>query len=578
MKILRQAVFALAVLAAGAAAAQPAPLQRFADQSAFDAYRAEVTRFAEVRYREYENEIILYHPPAPPPRSLTDVTPNVDGGDIAKIVDRFLIVLWDGALISVDLRPNGLAGLKRAASIELDPERFNEHAEIITNGNQVVVFANSAAGAEFLVFEVGDDGALQLEADFRIAQEDIYAYAHFAGGRLVIVSEMRVQRLQGDFDWPELQQDGDSQQMFNAGDVYRPALLGFDVALQAVSLCELEVNGRVSCTTTAAVGQQDRTEFISSDAAYFWYVEPRYHYLSRPARCDREEARSGTPAALLRIPFDGRSPDWVAVRGRSWGLWDEGDGSLRSLVSWCDSEQRQRDIRYFQTTAAGLGSRPPVSDYFRLPSRAADDFNLVVGDYLISAPGRDRAQGVRELRGARTASVMFTPLRQGEATTVRLPHDISRIEIVGNNLIFSGYRSGRGISLSRVRLGPTSQRTATITIEGRYQAMGRDDRAYSSVVAADGSGFLALPTWRGETYGQREGDVTFVALAPDGGMSELGTLVGRDPKPNEWWTPNARPYFFDGRLFALSGADVIEGAIEAGRLREVRRLDVSASH
>jgi hypothetical protein len=36
---------------------------------------------------------------------------------------------------------------------------------------------------------------------------------------------------------------------------------------------------------------------------------------------------------------------------------------------------------------------------------------------------------------------------------------------------------------------------------------------------------------------------------------------------------NSRPIFTDGRIFGLSGAELIEGRVENGRIREVRRLN-----
>jgi hypothetical protein len=39
------------------------------------------------------------------------------------------------------------------------------------------------------------------------------------------------------------------------------------------------------------------------------------------------------------------------------------------------------------------------------------------------------------------------------------------------------------------------------------------------------------------------------------------------------WYGNARPLFLHGRVFALLGYELVEGQIDDGRIREVRRIN-----
>jgi hypothetical protein len=39
------------------------------------------------------------------------------------------------------------------------------------------------------------------------------------------------------------------------------------------------------------------------------------------------------------------------------------------------------------------------------------------------------------------------------------------------------------------------------------------------------------------------------------------------------WYGNSRPIFSEGRIFALTAGELIEGRLEGGRVREIRRLD-----
>ena len=39
------------------------------------------------------------------------------------------------------------------------------------------------------------------------------------------------------------------------------------------------------------------------------------------------------------------------------------------------------------------------------------------------------------------------------------------------------------------------------------------------------------------------------------------------------WYGNARPLFLRGRMFALLGYEIVEGRVDSGRIRELRRVN-----
>ena len=64
-------------------------------------------------------------------------------------------------------------------------------------------------------------------------------------------------------------------------------------------------------------------------------------------------------------------------------------------------------------------------------------------------------------------------------------------------------------------------------------------------------------------------------------FEEIGTLTSR-PKRSENdqcrascvdWYGNSRPLFVRGRVFALLGYEIVEGAIDNGRIYEARRIN-----
>ncbi|MDP9349586.1 MAG: glycoside hydrolase family 15 protein, partial [Gemmatimonadota bacterium] len=62
-------------------------------------------------------------------------------------------------------------------------------------------------------------------------------------------------------------------------------------------------------------------------------------------------------------------------------------------------------------------------------------------------------------------------------------------------------------------------------------------------------------------------------------LTELGELAAGEVSPADGcrascvdWYGNARPLFLRGRIFALLGYEIVEGAESDGRIREVRRV------
>ncbi|MGH6949362.1 MAG: hypothetical protein ACREH4_00670, partial [Vitreimonas sp.] len=506
MSLLRFAVFAAALLACSGAAAQvspQAPLQRFGSAEAFDAFVAEVAEEQRRREERDWDVIVLAHPPTPPPRSLTDVTIGVDSGDIAKRVGQFLVVLWDGALFSVDLRPAGAPGLRRAARLELDRERFNEDTNIIASGDRVIAYDHTVGGASFLVLGVGADGALTAEAEFRIVV-DAHSRAYLADGRLVFVTQIGLVRAREPIVWPRLVQGERQEQLIGPEDVYRPILAAHSPYLHATSVCALDASAHVRCATTGVVGPGFPWDFVTAAGVYHWFDDVDPPYL--PERCDFARARDGDSSALLRVALDGGAPSAVSTRGSLPSFWRHADGSVHALVAWCRS--RSADLRHVVVPSGGDSMRPT---YRRVPRHANGGFAFVQGEYLVSAASGAQLFDVRELRGSRATTVRFTPLDHGETAEVRLAHDIRAVEFAGEDIIFMGNRDGGGLSLSRVRVDRAPRLASRITLQGRYLAM-RWERAYSSITDASGAGYLALPTWRRAAYGEREADMTFVAL------------------------------------------------------------------
>jgi hypothetical protein len=112
------------------------------------------------------------------------------------------------------------------------------------------------------------------------------------------------------------------------------------------------------------------------------------------------------------------------------------------------------------------------------------------------------------------------------------------------------------------------------------------------MTGADGAGLMGLPTIlrRGDAnrrvYWSDISDVSFLTVDARGALASAGSLdADREGGVHPSyqcevscvdWYGNARPIFTDGRIFALSNGELIEGALESGRIRERRRLNLTA--
>ena len=130
----------------------------------------------------------------------------------------------------------------------------------------------------------------------------------------------------------------------------------------------------------------------------------------------------------------------------------------------------------------------------------------------------------------------------------------------------------------------------TATLASRYESEGRS-HAFNASVNADGAGLMGLPTVAverraGRWWWNREAsDVSFLSLDADGTIRPLGELSSNaeentDPKYEcevsciDWYG-NSRPVFARGRVFALSGTELIEGAVGDGRIGELARVNLT---
>src|SRR4051812_27549578 len=198
------------------------------------------------------------------------------------------------------------------------------------------------------------------------------------------------------------------------------------------------------------------------------------------------------------------------------------------------------------------------------------------------------------------AKAFAVSLRRPSAVVpLAVEHTINRVERVGDDVVMTGYLDASGLELSYLSLAARPRLASTVKLEGRYESEGRS-HAFNSLVEPGGDGIMGIPTVMLEKDAPRwwfrsaASDVSFLRVDAQGALGSLGPLTTsvkqeRGPYGLEVqkipgyecevscidWYGNTRPIFTDGRVFALTGVELIEGKVEGGAIREVRRLLVA---
>ena len=583
---------------------------------------AELARFQQRLVRDYEKRMEK-NPPAPPPmptaapsapgevayaakepeaESVTNVqTAGVDEGGIVKVHGDHLVILRRGRLFTVRIGGDALRPVSAVDAFGpgVDPQGA-WYDEMLVAGDMVAVIGYSyrRGGTEVGLFRIGADGRLTHRSTHQIRSGDYYSARNYAsrlvGGRLVFYAPIEPEPRGGDAmaGFPAVRRWGAADSTFrrtvDPTRVYRPAgglSLEDDPVLHTVTVCGLEADD-LDCRSTALYGPQGRVFYVSAGSVYVW---------ATPRRERDGEDRDARPRSVLyRMPLDGSAPTGLRVSGGpvdQFSFLESGDGHLNVLVRaegqgdgmWA-SEVSGGDAALLRVPLGsfGDGSRAaPASAYRVLPDPGPGPFqNRYVGDWLLYGAGN--GWGPPRPDGS---ELFATRWADGEgAARLPVPHGVDRIEAMGSGAVVVG-SDGRDLHFSAVRLGARADTAGRYTRPGASQGELRSHGFFYRPETED-SGVLGLPV-RGPSRPGWEhlarGSASVLFLRNDAfRFRELGDLAADDRADAMTaddgcrascvdWYGNARPLFLRGRIFALLGYELVEGAVRDGRIREVRR-------
>lgn len=557
--------------------------------------------------------------------AITNVqTAGVDEGDIVKMIGPYLIVLQDGRLFSID---TGDSSADLTFTDRINVYR-KDHAdswydEILVHENRILATSYSYEhnATEFSVFSLSPQGRFTREGSYFISSNDYYDGDNYAtrlvDGALVIYTPLAL----GDVDddqprWPLVRrwlregEDGEEltngRPLFDARDIYRPIQSTLQPTIHTISVCPLgtpNAGDELECRSTAIVGPAPREFYVSNDHVYLWtwagynYRDWRENERLCAARA-ADSFESATPAALFQINLETGRPRAMFIRGRpndQLGMEATAD-AFHALDVWVDPRCRvnapELPLRYFSTPLSAFSVTPqaaPESAFTPLPGAGGYGLeNRFTAGHLVYG-GRTRWSSYRDdSEQVSTGIVVAAPTGNPSAATVlQAPHNIIRVESIGEDAVLTGYQTSEALSMSVLDLSGAPRITDTARLRGRFETEGRS-HAFNFTLAEDGSGVLGIPTGEAQkrsgrwVWDSESSDVSFVALSNEGRLTTLGELTSNEDAIDPTyscevscidWYGNSRPIFVGPRVFALSGTELVEGRVVGQSIREIARVN-----
>ncbi len=531
---------------------------------------------------------------------------NVDEGGIVKTHGDHLVILRRGRLFTVKL---GEDSLKVSGYVDVTPRPNHDawYDEMLVHGDTVVVVGYSyrVRSTELAFFHIDDDGELSWTDTYFLASNDYYSsrnYAsrllgdqlifympHHLGGQSDDESPMpRLGRWKGGDrrtrkhgDWERLMQSDERVPSIQGGEA---------TMMHSVITCDLG-EPSPACRARGMLGGVARSFYVSSTAVYVWTYDNDYW--------DWEKVSDG--AALYRLPLGPGSFGALHVKGApvdQFSFKETADGHLNVLLhagaqgdAMWDPElaDAAADVGMLRLPLQAFdrrGDEAPADAYRDLPDlpRRAEPFhNRFVGDRLIYGSGNGWGRPSATSRMPLQVHHYADPAAPTEQLI--LPHGVDRIEALGADGLVAG-TDGENFHFTSLKLG---SRTSIAGRHVQLDAAQGELRSHGFFFreTGDGEGMLGLPMRGGGAPGWAHlfhGSARVLYLGvEDLEFSELGALRS-DPKAGRRdacftscmdWYGNARPIFYRGRVFALMGYELVEGRVEDGTLREVRRVDMS---
>lgn len=342
-------------------------------------------------------------------------------------------------------------------------------------------------------------------------------------------------------------------------DIFRPSgrmRADDETTFHVVTVCD-PAGGELDCRATVVYAPEPVAHHVSRTAVYV-------HAFQRP---DSSTANPHDRFAIYRIPLDGGVPTALGITGlpeNARSFAETADGRLDVLL--------RATLLRVPLASFGDGSlTAPPGAYTALPVAGPGTFhNRFVGDWVLY--GVD--SGLNH-RGTLEKGRVFAARRDGATNPVPLPlppgqyDGLLGIEAMGAGALVTG-ESPDSLHYYPVRLGDTAAASEPFARPGRWTG-DIDAHAVFYHPEDEDRGIVGVAL---SNYGAT---ASVLFLRNEGfRLSQAGELAATVPPGTECPSCGhyayALPIFVQGRIFALVGPELVEGVMENGRIRELRRI------
>lgn len=559
--------------------------------------------------------------------SITNVQmAGVDEGDIIKLIGDNLIVMQDGRLFSINASSDSSEPIALVDRTEIYRDEYSDtwYDEILALDDRIVVtgFSYDMNATELSIIEVDENGHFGEKVTYFMSSEDYYDTTNYAtrivGDSFVIHTAMSLSDLSRNntvypfqFRWEDeyAEFDGDGEALLSSfsplvrpREIYRPVLETLQPTVHIISVCDLTDTSRrqLDCRSEGFVAPEHYEMFVTNEHVYL-YVSPDWSELDnigRVLRADADAPLDASPAVVYRMPVDRGEFEFAHVRGMPNNQFsmDYRDDEFRMLsimenVEDYDLPPANWLLRLSDYDFTRSGGRLRHSDYVSLPAFETTSLqNRFLGDHLVYA--ENSGSWWRYNRDQHKSESEVFVVEIGDQISVnrsKVEHGVSRLEVLGDDFVLTGYGQGSGLQVSN--LDPqTANITSTERLHMRSESEGRS-HAFNGISEADGSAIFGVPTivykddggrypWRSE-----QSELSFLVRDENGGLNSIGELgmpFGTEHESYDCnvscvdWYGNSRPVFLNGRVFALVGTELIEGRVLGDEIRELARVNLTS--
>jgi len=542
--------------------------------------------------------------------SITNVQEvEVDEGDIIKAYKNYLLILRRGKMFSIKLGDNS-SSLKVVSSINSYPRNFTQgtwYDEMILNNNTIVVIGYSydLSATEVGLFEITDEGILSHKNSFYIDSNDYYSSRNYTSrlidGELIFYmpyylysyeynessESQRKIALPQVRTWIKDNEISDGKDILNKTDIYKPLQKFDNPTLHTIVRCDLNQQD-VKCNAKAILGPYSRNFYVSENAVYLWisnfevwgYDEDEqednsayvYMFLLEDLSA-RALIANGTPIDQFSFKEEN---DYLNVLVREYS---EGD------VMW-SPEYTYGNLALFRTEISNFSNEPKEiskDDFTILPY--IDSYSLqnrFVGDYLLYGAGSDYWYGENDEN--KNDYILYIKKYKTETDPIKisLTHSIERIDILDTDAVAIG-SDGDNLVFSSIILSENPKYSHSFTVENAMQGEVRSHGFFYKEID-NNNGILGLPIRiEGDYYEHlinESAEVIFLNVNNEKEFLKLGTLISSPDIRSEDdcsvscvdWYGNSRPIFYNERIFALLGNELIEGELSDNKITELNRI------